>query len=151
MNRITIAAVVFLLAAGFSTQAYPAGTPDQAQAMVKKAIQYYHAKGKEKTFAEINNTKGLFTRGDLYVTVYDMEGNCVANGFDKKLIGRNLIGWKDPDGVPFIKERIDLVKAKKSGWQKYKYTNPVTRKIELKTAYVERADDFVFMCGAYIK
>ena len=56
---------------------------------------------------------------------------------------------RDPDGTYYVKERIEIVKAKGKGWQDYKFSNPVTKKIEHKTAYVEKAGDLIFGCGAY--
>jgi len=48
-----------------------------------------------------------------------------------------------------VKERIALVKAKGKGWQDYKFTNPVSKKIEGKTAYIELCDGMIFGCGVY--
>jgi hypothetical protein len=31
------------------------------------------------------------------------------------------------------------------------FTNPTTKKLEHKTAYIEKVDDFIFGCGAYKK
>ena len=43
------------------------------------------------------------------------------------------------------------IHAKGKGWQNYKWTNPQTKKIEDKTAYIEKVDDMIFGCGAYKK
>jgi signal transduction histidine kinase len=119
--------------------------------MVKKAIEFYKANGAEKAFAEISNPKGKFIKGDLYIFVYDLTGKCVAHGGNAKQVGKDLIELKDNDGRAFVKERIDLVKAKGKGWQNYNWTNPTTKAIEKKTAYVEKVDTYVFGCGAYSK
>ncbi len=127
------------------------GTPAEAEAMVKKAIEFYKANGAQKAFAEFSNPKGKFVKGDLYVFVYDLNGKCVAHGSNAKQIGKDLIELKDNDGVPFVKARIEIAKTKGKGWQNYNWTNPITKKIEKKTAYVEKADDYIFGCGAYAK
>ena len=119
--------------------------------MVKKAVAFYKTNGKDKAFAEISNPHGQFVKQDLYVFVYDMSGKCVAHGFNKALIGKDLIAMQDSSGVFFVKERIELVQAKGKGWQNYKYTNPTTKKIEPKRAYIEKVDNYVFGCGAYSK
>jgi cytochrome c len=116
---------------------------------VEKAIAYYKANGKDKAFQEISNSKGSFVKGELYVFVYDMTGKCVSHGFNEKLIGKDLVEMRDPDGTFYVKERIELVKAKGKGWQDYKFTNPETKKIESKTAYIEKVDGFIFGCGTY--
>jgi cytochrome c len=92
----------------------------------------------------------LFVDRDLYITVYDLTGKCVAHGANAKLIGKDLSDSQDVDGKYFVKERVELAKAKQSFWQEYKFTNPVTKKIEPKEMYCERLDD-VAVCGGIYK
>jgi cytochrome c len=44
-------------------------TKPEAEAMVKKALAYLKANGREKTFAEIDKKDGQFVDRDLYLTV----------------------------------------------------------------------------------
>jgi cytochrome c len=125
------------------------GTAAEAEAMVKKAIASMQSIGREATFAEIDNPKGKFTDGDLYVFVYDIKGKCVAHGQNPTMIGKDLIEMKDADGKYFVKERVEIAKTKGSGWQYYKFRDPLTKKIEYKRAYVERYDDLIVGCGIY--
>ncbi len=120
-----------------------------AEAMVKKAVSYLKANGKEKAFAEFCNQKGKFVDGDLYIFVYDMNGQCLAHGGNPKMVGKDLIELKDADGKAFVKERIELAQQKGSAWQNYKWTNPVSKRIEEKTAFIEKVDDCIIGCGAY--
>ena len=105
-------------------------TKDEAVAMVKKGVALIKTSGKDKTFAEVSNKSG-------------------AHGANEKMIGKNLIELKDVDGKPFIKERMELAQAKPSFWQEYKFTNPVSKKVEPKQMYCERADDVVVCGGVY--
>jgi len=125
------------------------GTKEEAVAMVKKAIEYIKANGNEKAFAEINNPKGKFTDRDLYVVVYDMKAKCLAHGQKISMVGLDLIDYKDKDGKEYMKERIDLMSKQKSAWQDYKFMNPVSKKIEPKSMYVERSGDLIVGCGIY--
>jgi cytochrome c len=139
-----------VLMAGFSALwAAEKGTPAEAEAMVKKAVTFYKASGKAKALAEISNPAGQFVKGDLYVFSYDLEGKCVAHGANQKMIGLELKEMKDPDGKAYVQERIEIAKSKGKGWQDYKFTNPVSKKIEQKTAYIEKVDDVIIGCGAY--
>ncbi len=149
MKKLIVLAYAVIFFLGISGFVCAAGTPEQAEAMVKKAIAFYKANGKEKTFTEVNNPKGQFVKDDLYIFVYDMNGKVVAHGFQQKMIGMDLLTLKDPDGKLFVKERIDIAKTKGKGWQDYRFTNPATKKIDQKTAYIEKVDDFIFGCGAY--
>ncbi len=148
----TLAAVlvsVFLLVMASMALAATNGTPAEAEAMVKKAIAFMKANGKDKAFAEIGNSKGQFIDRDLYVFVYDMNGKCVAHGFNPKMVGKDLIEMKDPDGKFYVKERVEIAKTKGKGLQNYKFTNPDSKKIDDKSAYIEKYEDFIFGCGAY--
>jgi signal transduction histidine kinase len=51
--------------------------------------------------------------------------------------------------VYFVKERIKLANTAGKGWQDYKFTNPVTKKVEPKTMYIEKFDNYIFACGVY--
>lgn len=143
-SRICIAVLAL------ATAALSAGTKDQAKALVKSAIADFKAEG-EGIFAKITAKDPKYVKEDLYVTVYDMNGKCVAHGANPKQAGKDLIDLKDPDGKPFVKERVEIAKSKGSGWQDYKFTNPVDKKIEQKTAYLEKIGDYIFACGAYSK
>ncbi len=153
MKKILFLSIMVLYALSSVGLLYAAdhGTAAEAEAMVKKAIAYLKANGKEKTFAEINNRKGKFVDRDLYITVYDLKGTCLAHGMNGAMIGKNLIDLKDPDGVPFVKERMELAKTKGKFWQDYKFTNPLTKKVEPKSMYCEKVDDIIIACGIYKK
>lgn len=146
-----VAAFVVLLSLVMVTMARAGdkGTPAEAEALVKKAVAFYKANGKDKAFAEFSNTKGQFNDRDLYIFVYDMTGKCVAHGQNAKQVGKDLSELTDPDGKAFVKERIEIAKTKGKGWQNYKFSNPTTKKVEDKTAYIEKVDDFIIGSGAY--
>ncbi len=128
-----------------------AGEREKAVKMVNDAIAYYQSVGKDKAFAEINNKKGRFQDGELYVFVYDMSGTVVAHGADAALIGKSLLDAVDADGKPYIKNRIAIIKEKGEAWQDYKFKNPVSGKIEDKSSFLKKHDNYIFGCGVYKK
>jgi len=121
----------------------------EATTMVKKGVAFIKANGKEKGFAEISAKGGQFTDRDLYLVVYGLDGMVHAHGANEKMIGKNLIELKDVDGKPFVKERVELAQSKGTFWQDYKFTNPVTKKIEPKRMYCEKLNDAVVCGGIY--
>ena len=129
--------------------ALQAQSKSDAEAMVKKAIAFAKAQGMEKALAEISKPGGSFTKGELYVFVYDLNGTVKAHGQNAKLVGKEMLQAKDPDGTFYVKEHIALVKGKGHGWQDYKFSNPVSKKIEAKMAYVELFEGMIFGCGIY--
>lgn len=126
-------------------------TSKEAEAMVKKGVSFIKANGKDKAYTEISNKKGQFIDRDLYLTVYGFDGKVLAHGANEKMVGKVLLDLKDVDGKEFVKERIELGKAKASFWQDYKFTNPVSKKVEPKTMYCERLEDSVVCGGIYKK
>ena len=123
-------------------------TEPEAEAMVKKAIQFYDKVGKEKAVAGFNKSPGPFVDRDLYVTVYTPDGVALSH-VNPKMVGKNMMELRDADGKYHIRERLEASKTAPSGWQDFKFYNPVTKKIEPKRMYWEKHDGLVFACGAY--
>jgi cytochrome c len=144
------AALAAALIAPLAAHAGDNATKEEAVAMVKKGIAFIRSAGKDQGYAEITNKGGKFTDRDLYLVVYGHDGVVRAHGANEKMVGKNLIELKDVDGKPFVKERVELSQSKGTFWQDYKFTNPVTKKIEPKSMYCERLDD-VAVCGGIYK
>jgi signal transduction histidine kinase len=149
MKKSLIALFVGIFVLGVISSVSAAGSADEAKALVEKAIAFYKANGKEKVIAEINNVKGQFVKGELYVFIWDLNGTVLAHGPNPKLIGKDVSELRDADGKLFVKEGVELAKAKGSGWVDYKWTNPVSKKIDAKSTFVKKADDMIFCCGIY--
>lgn len=144
------AAAAVLMSLGSSVFAGDNATKDDAVKMVKEGIKFIKAQGNEKGYAEISHKGGKFTDRDLYLVVYGLDGVVHAHGANEKMIGKNLIELKDVDGKAFVKERVDLARSKGVFWQDYKFTNPVTKKVEPKSMYCEKLDE-VAVCGGVYK
>ncbi len=154
MNRLTFLKSLLCTSALALTMAGTAhaadtGTAAEAEAMVHKAVAHIKAVGPDKAYDEFTNGKSFKDR-DLYVIVYDLTGKNLAQGANPKLVGKNLIGLKDPDGKPLIQMFVDLATTKGKGWvEGYKFMNPVSQKIEPKAMYLERVGDTFVGCGIY--
>ena len=128
-------------------------SPAETEALVKEAIAFAKANGKDAAIKEITKPGGKFHRhgGEPYVFIYDMDGKVIAHGQGASKIGVNQLNAKDPDGVEFVKERIKLAKTKGKGWHDYQYVNPTTQKKQPKTSYIEVWDNMIFGAGIYKK
>ena len=124
-------------------------SPQDAEDLVKTAISYLKKHGPEKAYATYMSKSGPFIYKDLYIMVYDLNGKCLAHGADPSRVGKDYLDAKDPDGKLFVKERVEIAKAKGKGWQDYKFLNPATKKVEQKTSYVEKVNDVIICAGAY--
>jgi signal transduction histidine kinase len=151
MKRLMALSVVAVLLSCLAVPGFvfAKGTAAEAEAMVKKAVEFYKANGKQKALAEISNPKGQFVKEDLYIFTLDMNGVVTGHGANEKLINKDMSGLKDVDGKLFIAECLKIAKEKGKGWVDYKWSNPTTNKVEPKSTYFEKVDDIVFACGIY--
>jgi len=118
--------------------------------MVKRVVATFQKYGPQETFKEVSDkTNKKFHEHGLYPFIYDFSGKCVAHGARPTLIGKNLIGVKDPDGKFLIREMIELAKKKGSGWMKYRWSNPMTKNIDEKSSYIERMGDYFVGVGIF--
>ncbi|HEY3401108.1 MAG TPA: cache domain-containing protein [Geothrix sp.] len=122
-------------------------------AFLKEAIAYYQAHGRAEAMREFTIPSGKFRRmgGELYITVYDLDGKCLAHGQEPTKVGIGALNSKDPDGKLIIKDRIALAKTHGKGWQDVKYKNPKSGTAEPKAMYYELHDGLVFATGIYKK
>ncbi|HEX8012105.1 MAG TPA: cache domain-containing protein [Casimicrobiaceae bacterium] len=152
MKTIRAVAIAVMTSVALTAGAAPKAeraTAKEAEAMVKKGVAYIKANGKDKGYAEITSKQSRFRDRDLYLVVYGLDGKVWAHGANEKMVGKVLIDLKDIDGKEFVRERTELGKTRASFWQDYKFTDPLTRKVEPKSMYCERLDETVVCGGIY--
>jgi cytochrome c len=149
MKRRTILALCLSLFVGLAAAAEERATKDEAVAFVNRAVAYVKANGKDKALAEFNEPKGKFVDRELYIVVVDLQGTVLANGANRKLVGKNLLQVKDLDGKSFVKEEIEVATSKGSGWVEFRWNNPVTSKMEMRQLYLVRNDDYLIGSGVF--
>lgn len=113
----------------------------EVEQFVKQARDYAVAKGKEqalKDFMDANNTQ--FRKGSLYIFAQDYKGINLAH-IKPAMVGSNMIGLKDPNGVMFIQQMTELAKKDPNGgWVEYMWQNPTTKLVEKKYTFVLKID-----------
>jgi signal transduction histidine kinase len=149
----TVSRVMLLLFSGMllcSSFAF-ASEKEDAVSMVKAAAAFYNANGLEKALDALNDPKGQFVKGDLYVFAYDTTGTMMANSLKQSLVGQNVIDVPDSKGKKFRREIVERANKGESGWVDYVSQHPKTKELENKTTYFEKAGDLVLGCGIYKK
>ena len=141
--------VLLLAALTNDVMAAEQASADEAVKMVKKGVAYIKANGRDKAYADFTSKQTQFKDRDLYLVVYGLDGKVWAHGANEKMVGKVVIDLKDIDGKEFVRERVELAKSKPAFWQDYKFTNPVSKKIEPKSMYCERLDETVVCGGVY--
>ena len=80
-KKLLVFVVAVIVMAGINVvyAAEERGTPEEAKALVKKAVAYVKEVGKEKASAEFTNPKSKFIYKDLYVYAGDGLGVVLAH------------------------------------------------------------------------
>lgn len=125
------------------------GTEAEAKALLQKAAAHYQSVGREQALADFNRKDGGFVDRDLYVWCYDKAGSLVVHGANPKLRGLKVGTLKDAEGKDFTNELYNGGMTKGSGVVDYKWTNPVTRKIEAKASFYQKIGEDVCAVGYY--
>ncbi|MBC3936584.1 cache domain-containing protein [Undibacterium rugosum] len=126
-----------------------ADKPEDAVAMVEKGLAYLQKNGKDALVREINAKNPDFIVGELYLYIRGIDGTVLAHPVNPKLVGKNLIELPDAEGKLFRKDIVELAKSKGKGWVDYRYNNPVSKQIESKSTYLQRAGDIILEAGIY--
>lgn len=143
-------AIAISMALPGTARAGAVGSPDEATALVEKAIAHYDSKGRAAALADFSNPQGGFNDRDLYVIVADMEGVFLAHGVNRGLIDKNLMELKDVNGKHIVRAMVESGKAHPGGgWVEYVWTNPTTKKLDPKKTWVKAHDGLLFMVGVY--
>ncbi|AOG24183.1 cache domain-containing protein [Acidovorax sp. RAC01] len=140
-RRILVTAAVFGLLS-VNAWAQENGTRDEAKAMVDAAVEHVKKVGPDQAFKDFTNKENkAWQKKDLYVFAYNSEGVNMAHGANDKLVGKNLIDLKDPNGKPLIRELRDTAQ-KGGGWVEYDWPHPQSKKIESKISYTRKMTNF---------
>jgi signal transduction histidine kinase len=126
------------------------GNASEAQALVKRAQEFYNRNGREALVAEIAKLeRGQFVDRDLYLmAIASDSAKFVAHGNNPRVIGAGPVS-KDVDGKLFVVEMARLAKNQGSGWVEYKWEHPVSNEVRVKASYVQRMGDLAVACGIY--
>ena len=141
-RAVVIALTAALVAAPFTVAAADEhGTREEAAAMVIAAVDHVKKVGPEKAFKDFTADPAWKSK-DLYVMAYDNKGTVVGQGANEKLVGRNRIELKDPNGVRVVAELTKAATTKGEGWVDYTWPHPQTKKLEDKSTYVRKLQNF---------
>ena len=141
-----LALALFALPAGPGAKA---ATPEEAKALVKKAIEHWKDVGREQAMEDFNSGEKPWIDPPLYVIVYDKDGRFHTH-VNPGLRDINLWDLQDINGKYIIRGMVDAaVSNENGGWTNYVWENPATGKQEQKWTWCEEHDDMLFGVGAY--
>ena len=143
-----LTAVAVSLALPFGASAAERGTPEEAKAMLAKAVAHYKSAGRKQALADFNSKKAPFVDRDLYVFCIGPDHVTIANGGFPSYVGTSVDTLKDADGKDLGKALLDAA-GKNEGSVKYRWLNPVSQKTEAKVSFVQKVEGDVCGVGAY--
>ncbi len=156
-----------LLCFGTATANASVDIEKESKIVVKKCeivAKFIAEKGLDEVKKVINDQHSEFVWEGAYVYLMDLKANILAHPTQPKLIGRNLLGLKDPvTKKPFFTEMFETVNKKENakGWIEYHWAKPDgkggfvlnergKKKPIKKKCYYIRKGDVVIFAGFYI-
>ncbi|MGI4955242.1 MAG: cache domain-containing protein [Janthinobacterium lividum] len=126
------------------------GSAEDAQAMLARAAARYQEVGKTQALEEFTSDKARFNDRDLYVYCMNLsDSHWTAHGVNRVLVGRDLASVKDADGQSIGDAILVAVRDKPSATIRYKWPDPVTRKVLPKLTFLQKMGDQVCGVGVY--
>src|SRR5262249_14576017 len=98
MRKTGLALILIVFVTGFVCAARHS-TPDQAKALLDKAVAHYKEVGRKQALADFTGKKDPWVNGDLYVACQDSKHIIQANGAFPNVIGTSTDAWKDDNGT----------------------------------------------------
>jgi hypothetical protein len=112
MNKLTVSCLLFLALTAIAVFAADRGTPDEAKAMLQKAIAHYKSVGRKQALADFNAKKPPFGDRDLYVVCIASDHTIVANGGFPQYVSMSADLMKDANGKSIGQAGYDLASSK---------------------------------------
>jgi signal transduction histidine kinase len=107
--------------------------------MVKDAVGQIEKLG-EAAFPLFRDRTGPFRAKDAYVFVIAPNGVDLVNPAFPNLEGRNLLDVRDTQGKALIRDMLEVVRTRGSGWVDYMWPKPGESVSTQKSTYVSRAN-----------
>jgi len=127
--------------------------------MFKKNLIHFYNENKDKmSILELKNAIKNYTKiyrhsslNTAYFWINDFNGTMIMHPIQTYLNGKNLIDFKDPNGVYLFKDFVSICKKDGAGIAKYQWENPDSKKVEDKISYLFTFEPFhwIFGTGEY--
>ena len=110
------------------------------KALVEKGVAMAKEKGVEATLKAIDDPKGPFVKGELYLFAGPLDKvTLLAHPMAKaKLVGPDLTNTPDAKGNKFFVKFKEIAEKPGSGWVEYWWPKPGAKEASLKKLYVMR-------------
>jgi len=112
----------------------------QLMALVEGAAELVSKQGLDFACDEFREPGTRWYQDELYVFVFDMEGNAICHPVRPALEGQALLELRDPFGRPIVQNFIrELSGGADVGWVHYLWPKPDSTTFRWKTSHIRRA------------
>lgn len=120
---------------------------EDATSLVEKAVVMFKEQGSAAALKAINDPKGPFVKGDLYIFALTMDNVLVGHPFDPSSRRINLTNMMDNKGVQIFQKFKEIVEKDGSGWLEYVWAKPGQDKPSRKRSLVKKVPEENFYVG----
>ena len=85
--------------------------------------------------------------GTGYIFIYDFNGTCLSDPVQRQNVGKNLYGFRDPNGVQVIRDLIRVAQQPGGGYVRYTWLKPTTQRPSPKISYARAFKPWSWMVG----
>ncbi len=122
---------------------------DEVKALVEKGVIMAVIEGEDSTVKAINDPKGPFVKGDIYLFAGKLDRMTLAgHPFSPNLIGKDSSTLRDNQGNFIIFEFVKTVLENGAGWTEYWWPKPKEKTASLKQTYVMKVPGQNLYIGA---
>jgi signal transduction histidine kinase len=122
------------------------GSRDEAKALCDAAAAHVKKVGIDQAVKDFAADRVKWMPKDLFPFVQEFSGSMRFH-INEKLIGKNTLAVKDASGREFAVEMVQVARSGKAGWVDYEWAHPVSKKVEDKSAYVQRIPGTEMLVG----
>jgi signal transduction histidine kinase len=146
--RIVLYTLVAALVLSLTAVTVSADQTVDAKNLVQKAVATVKEKGLDATLKAINDLKGPFVKGNLYIFAMSLGNKRLAAGSP---VNQPLLGTVAK--ASFNLKMAEVAKGPGEGWVEYSWPKPDEKKPSAKRAFIMRVPgcDAYFGCGYYTK
>ncbi|SMM99737.1 ABC-type amino acid transport, signal transduction systems, periplasmic component/domain [uncultured Candidatus Thioglobus sp.] len=120
----------------------------QVKALVEQGVATALAQGKEALIKQVNDSKGVFAQGDLYLFVGALDKvTILAHPYHPELVGKNLSLFNDKNGQYMSFEFVRTALEQGAGWVSYQWQK-LNKETTTKHTYVMKIPTKKYFVGA---
>ncbi|MDM8549769.1 cache domain-containing protein [Desulfobacterales bacterium HSG2] len=152
MAKAICVSISICMAVSISVSAGEKATREECIAKCKEAAALVKTIGLDAAIAKIMEKDSPFVWKDTYVFCIHMKtGVMLAHPAIPNMVGKNVKGFKDKNGVLLTVGYMKIANSKGEGWLDYEWPKPGEKKPSRKSCYVYRVpgEDLMMLSGIY--